>query len=147
MKRFASMALLAGAVGLAFAGSAHAQADKPLESARWAAAIDNVGGGVLGKLLKQMQYGGVVAAIGNAGGIGLETNVLPFILRAVTLVGIDSVMQPYEARIAAWQRIAEVFDLDAYGALVEEIGLEALPEAAERILAGKVRGRVLVRPR
>jgi len=123
------------------------QPDKPLESARWAAAIDNVGGAVLGKLLKQMQYGGTVAAIGNAGGIGLETTVLPFILRAVTLVGIDSVMQPYEARVTAWQRIAETFDLAAYGALVEEVRLEALPEAAERILAGQVRGRVLVRPR
>ena len=94
-----------------------------------------------------MQYGGAVAAIGNAGGIGLDTNVLPFILRAVTLIGIDSVMQPYDARVRAWQRIAEIFDLEAYGALVEEIGLEQLPQAAERILAGQVRGRVLVRPR
>ncbi len=123
------------------------QPDKPLESARWAAAIDTVGGAVLGRLLKQMQYGGTVAAIGNAGGIGLGTNVLPFILRAVTLVGIDSVMQPFEARVSAWRRIAETFDFAAYGALVEEVGLEALPEAAERILAGQVRGRVLVRPR
>ncbi len=123
------------------------QPDKPLESARWAAVIDNVGGAILGKVLKQVQYGGAVAAIGNAGGIGLDTNVLPFILRAVTLIGIDSVMQPYDARVRAWQRIAEIFDLEAYGALVEEIGLEQLPQAAERILAGQVRGRVLVRPR
>jgi acrylyl-CoA reductase (NADPH) len=122
-----------------------AQPDKPLESARWAAAIDNVGGPILGKLLKQVKYGGAVAAIGNAAGIGLDTNVLPFILRAVSLLGIDSVMQPYGARISAWSRIATTLDLAAYADVVEEIGLEDLPQAAERILAGQVRGRVLVR--
>lgn len=121
-----------------------AQSDKPLESARWAAVIDNVGGKILGKALRQVKYGGAVAAVGNAAGIDLETNVLPFILRGVTLSGIDSVMQPYAARIAAWDRIAENFDLAAYGGLVEEVGLADLPEAANRILAGQVRGRVIV---
>ena len=120
------------------------QPDKPLESARWAAVIDNVGGKVLGKALKQVNYGGAVAAIGNAGGIGLETNVLPFILRGVTLSGIDSVMQPYAARVAAWSRLARSFDIGAYGGLVEEVGLAQLPEAAGRILAGQVRGRTIV---
>ena len=123
-----------------------AEPDKPLESARWAAAIDNVGGQILGKLLRQIRYGGAVASIGNAGGIGLDTNVLPFILRGVTLLGIDSVMQPYPARIAAWQCLAQTFDLAAYGALVREIGLAELPAAAADILAGNVRGRLLVRP-
>lgn len=123
-----------------------AQPDKVLESARWAAAIDSVGGKVLGKLLKQINYGGAVASLGNAGGIELNTNVLPFILRGVTLIGIDSVMQPYATRIAAWQRIAETFDIAAYGKLVREIGLEELPAAAEQILAGEINGRVLVRP-
>ena len=121
--------------------------DKPLESARWAAAIDSVGGKVLGKLLKQINYGGAVASLGNAGGIGLDTNVLPFILRGVTLIGIDSVMQPYATRVAAWQRIAQTFDSAAYGDLVREIGLEDLPAAAEQILAGEIRGRVIVKPR
>ncbi|KFC70581.1 YhdH, a putative quinone oxidoreductase [Devosia sp. LC5] len=120
-------------------------ADKPLESARWAAAIDNVGGKILGKLLRQVNYGGAVASIGNAGGIELETNVLPFILRGVTLIGIDSVMQPYATRVAAWNRLGELFDFAGYEELVEEIGLEGLPVAAQRILAGKVMGRVLVR--
>jgi acrylyl-CoA reductase (NADPH) len=124
-----------------------AQPDKPLESARWDAAIDSVGGKVLGKLLKQVKYGGAVASLGNAGGIALETNVLPFILRGVTLVGIDSVMQPYATRVAAWKRIAETFDIPAYAGLVREIGLEELPAVAAEILAGEVRGRVLVRPR
>jgi acrylyl-CoA reductase (NADPH) len=120
------------------------QADKPLESARWAGVIENVGGKVLGKVLKQVKYGGAVAAIGNAGGIGLDTNVLPFILRGVTLAGIDSVMQPYAARLAAWSRIADTFDIGAYGALVEEVELAGLPEAADRILKGQVRGRTIV---
>jgi acrylyl-CoA reductase (NADPH) len=120
-------------------------ADKPLESARWAAAIDSVGGKVLGKLLRQIKYGGAAASIGNAGGIELETNVLPFILRGVTLIGIDSVMQPYATRVAAWSRLGELFDFAGYEELVEEIGLEGLPAAAQRILAGEVKGRVLVR--
>ncbi|HEY0034498.1 MAG TPA: oxidoreductase [Devosia sp.] len=122
-----------------------AHQDKPLETARWAAAIDNVGGAVLGKLLKQVKYGGAVASIGNAGGVELTTNVLPFILRGVSLIGIDSVMQPFEMRVAAWQRIATIFDVQAYGSMVREIGLEELPDAAREILSGEVKGRVLVR--
>lgn len=121
-----------------------AQPDKPLESARWDGAIDSVGGKVLGKLLKQVKYGGAVASLGNAGGIALETSVLPFILRGISLFGIDSVMQPYARRVAAWQRIAATFDLPAYAGLVREIELEELPEAAVAILAGEVRGRVIV---
>jgi acrylyl-CoA reductase (NADPH) len=124
-----------------------AQPDKPLESARFAAAIDCVGGEVLGKLLRQIAYGGVVASLGNAGGIGLNTNVLPFILRGVTLAGIDSVMQPFDARMAAWTRLATLFDFSAYADNVEEVGLEALPEKAAQILKGAVKGRVLVNPR
>lgn len=124
-----------------------AQPDKPLESARWAGLIDNVGGKILAKALKQMKYGGIATAIGNAGGIGLDVNVLPFILRGVTLSGIDSVMQPFDNRVSAWKRIAESFDIGSYGALVEEIGLAQLPEAAEKILAGQVRGRTIVKLR
>ncbi|MBF0679897.1 MAG: oxidoreductase [Devosia sp.] len=123
------------------------QPDKPLESARWAGLIDNVGGKVLAKALKQMKYNGIATAIGNAGGIGLDTNVLPFILRGVTLAGIDSVMQPYANRVPAWNRIAEIFDLGAYDGMVSEIGLEALPAAADQILAGQVRGRTIVKLR
>jgi acrylyl-CoA reductase (NADPH) len=124
-----------------------AQPDKPLESARFAAAIDCVGGEVLGKLLRQIAYGGAVASLGNAGGIGLNTNVLPFILRGVTLAGIDSVMQPFDARMAAWTRLASLFDFSAYAGNVEEVGLAALPEKAAQILKGAVKGRVLVNPR
>ena len=123
------------------------QPDKPLESAQWPAAIDAVGGPVLGKLLKQVKYNGLVASIGNAAGIELNTNVLPFILRGVALIGIDSVMQPFETRLAAWRRLADLFDLACYRDLVQEIGLEALPDAARDLLKGQVKGRILVRPR
>jgi acrylyl-CoA reductase (NADPH) len=121
-----------------------AQPGNVLEVGRWAGLVDNVGGAVLSKALKQISYGGAAAAIGNAGGIALETNVLPFILRGVTLSGIDSVMQPFANRVAAWSRIARTFDLSAYGELVSEIGLAELPEAAKRILAGQVRGSTIV---
>jgi len=123
-----------------------AQPDKPLEAARFAAAIDCVGGVILGKLLRQIAYNGSVASLGNAAGIELNTNVLPFLLRGVNLLGIDSVMQPFEARIAAWERLAGLFDFAAYADNVEEIGLAALPDKAAQILRGEVRGRVLVRP-
>lgn len=124
-----------------------AQPDKPLESARFAGAIDCVGGDILGKLLRQIAYGGTVASLGNAAGIGLNTNVLPFLLRGVTLAGIDSVMQPYDKRVAAWARLADLFDFDAYQDNVEEAGLDALPEKAAAILRGDIKGRVLVNPR
>ncbi|MBE7733580.1 acrylyl-CoA reductase family protein [Devosia faecipullorum] len=124
-----------------------AQPDKPLEPARFAAAIDCVGGAILGKLLRQIAYGGSVASLGNAAGIELDTNVLPFLLRGVNLLGIDSVMQPYDARIAAWSRLAGLFDFSAYEVNVEEVELADLPEKAAQILRGEIRGRVLVRPR
>lgn len=122
-----------------------AEPAKPLERARWAGAIDNVGGPLLGKLLRQIHYDGVVASVGLAGGVDLPANVLPFITRGVSLIGIDSVMRPVAPRVAAWQRLGELFDAAAYEGLVEEIGLEGLPDAATRILAGEVKGRVLVK--
>ena len=119
--------------------------EKPLESARWAGAVDCVGGAVLGKLLRQVHYGGTVAALGNAAGIELNTNVLPFILRGVTLAGIESVMQPYAVRVGAWTRLAGLFDAEDYEALVEEIGLADVPASAKDVLAGRVLGRRIVR--
>lgn len=124
-----------------------AEPDKPLESARFAAAIDCVGGDILGKLLRQIAYGGAVASLGNAAGIGLNTNVLPFLLRGVTLAGIDSVMQPYDKRVAAWARLAGLFDFASYEGNIEEVGLEQLPAKAADILRGDIKGRVLVNAR
>ncbi len=123
-----------------------AQPDKPLEPARYAAAIDCVGGDIVGKLLKQIAYGGAVASLGNAAGIGLNTNVLPFLLRGITLAGIDSVIQPYDARVAAWSRLSGLFDFAAYETNVEEVRLEHLSDKAAQILRGEIRGRVIVNP-
>ena len=124
-----------------------AQPERPLEPSRWTAVIDNVGGKVLSKAIKQVNYDGLVASIGMAGGVELDTNVLPFILRGISLFGIDSVMRPAGPRRAAWHRLGTLFDAKAYAGMVEEIGLEQLPDAAQRILAGEVKGRILVRPR
>lgn len=120
---------------------------KPLLDQRFAGAIDSVGGQVLANLLKHINYGGGVAAVGLAGGADLPTSVLPFILRGVTLFGIDSVMQPIEARERAWARIAELFDFERFEPMVSELGLEQLPGWAKRILKGDVRGRTIVNPK
>ena len=121
--------------------------NRPVETARWAGAIDNVGGALLGKVIRQVQYDGVVASVGMAGGTDLPTSVLPFILRGVTLVGIDSVMRPAGPRRAAWERLASLFDPEGYAGMVEEIGLEDLPDRAAQILQGQIKGRVLVKVR
>jgi len=120
---------------------------KGLDGERWAAAIDPVGGALLVEVLKKIRYGGAVASIGIAGGAGFEGSVLPFILRNVTLFGIDSVMQPYEARVAAWERLASLYVPGAYEPMVSERTLEELPAEAEHILAGQVAGRIVVNPR
>lgn len=120
---------------------------KVLDKERWSAAVDPVGGPMLGALLRKMRHGGRVAAIGMAGGAGWEASVIPFILRGVSLFGIDSVMQPYEARVGAWDRLAGLYVPGVYEALVTPIGLADLPEAAARILRGAVAGRVIVDPK
>ena len=117
---------------------------KPLGKERWAGAVDAVGSHTLANACAATRYNGTVVACGLAQGMDFPATVAPFILRGVTLAGIDSVLQPYDARRAAWSRIADTFDLAAYGSLVAEIGLEQLPDAAERILAGQVRGRTIV---
>lgn len=118
---------------------------KPMESAVWAGAVDTVGGATLSRLIGQMAYGAPIAACGNAGGIKIETNVLPFILRAVKLIGVDSVMVPFEERLRVWERIGHDLPMDKLEDMVEEIGLEGVMEAGGRILKGQVRGRTLVK--
>ena len=119
---------------------------KPLESQRWRAAIDVVGGDILARVLAEMDYNGVVAACGLAADYHLNTTVMPFILRNVSLRGVDSVVCPRERRIKAWQRLAAELPESAYDSLATTIGLEQVAHAASAILAGKVRGRVLVDP-
>lgn len=117
---------------------------KPLESERWAACIDNVGGQMLARVLGQICYGGSVAAIGNAGGIDLPANVLPFLLRGINLLGIDSVFQPYDRRVSAWQRLADQFPMEKLETIVTEINLESLEKTSKAILKGEIQGRCLV---
>jgi len=120
---------------------------KGLDRETWAGCIDTVGGPLLGEVLKKIRYGGVVAAVGLAGGAKWEASVAPFIIRNVSLCGIDTVMQPFEARQAAWDRLTTLFVPSAYESLVREIPLADLPAAIPDLLAGKVAGRLLVNPR
>lgn len=124
-----------------------AESPKPLERERWAGAIDCVGGATLAYILRTLKYGCSVAASGLTGGTGLPTSVLPFILRGVNLLGIDSVQTPIEPRKAMWSRIATDLKptwLETQS--VEIISLNELSEQLDKILAGKMRGRVLVNP-
>jgi acrylyl-CoA reductase (NADPH) len=117
---------------------------KPLDSERWAGAIDSVGGQTLASILRQTRYGGSVAACGLAGGVSLSTTVLPFILRGVNLLGIDSVMCPRVLREHAWNRLSEDLELEKLDSLTQVISLKEIPNAAEDILSGKVLGRIVV---
>ncbi|GGK33046.1 acrylyl-CoA reductase (NADPH) [Salinarimonas ramus] len=117
---------------------------KPLAKARWAAAVDTVGGGVLANVLAMTQPDGAVAACGNAGGMDLPTSVAPFILRGVALLGVNSVPAPIPLRRAAWDRLARDVDPAILDAMTTTIPLEDVIGTAEEILAGRVRGRVVV---
>ena len=121
-----------------------AAAGKPLQKERWAGVVDAVGSTTLANALAQTRYGGVVAACGLAGGIDLPSTVMPFILRGVTLAGIDSVMAPLPLREQAWQRLARDLDPLLLDSMVEQIGLDQAPARAAELLAGRVRGRVVV---
>jgi len=117
---------------------------RPLEKETWAGCIDAVGGEMLARVLGQICYGGSVAAIGLAGGAKLPATVVPFLLRGVNLLGIDSVMQPYEKRERAWTRLAQDLPLDKLERMIHSATLEELPNLGRDILAGRVQGRVVV---
>jgi acrylyl-CoA reductase (NADPH) len=118
---------------------------KPLAKERWAGAIDSVGSTTLANLLSMTRYGGAVASCGLAGGMDLPASVAPFILRGVCLYGIDSVMCPLEKRKQAWKRLETDLDRQKLAAITTEMNLSSLPQAANDILAGKVRGRLVVK--
>jgi acrylyl-CoA reductase (NADPH) len=120
---------------------------KPLAKERWAGGIDSAGSTILANLLSMIRYDGAVAACGLAAGMDLPTSVAPFILRGVCLYGIDSVMCPIERRREAWKRLETDLDRQKLAAMTVEIGLSGLPEAAAAIMAGKVRGRIVVKIR
>ena len=119
-------------------------AGKPLQKERWAAVIDAVGSHTLANALAQTRYGGIVAACGLAQGADLPSTVMPFILRGVTLAGIDSVMAPLALREQAWQRLATDLDPKLLDVVAEEIGLDGAIAKAGELLAGRIRGRVVV---
>ena len=120
---------------------------RALGKERWAGAIDAVGSTTLANVLSMTRYGGVVTACGLAGGMDLPTSVAPFILRGVSLVGIDSVMCPLAPRQEAWRRLETDLDRGKIESMISEIGLADVIEAAPRILAGEVRGRIVVKIR
>ena len=117
---------------------------RPLEKQVWSGCVDTVGGEMLARVFGQMFYGSSVAAVGNAGGARLPASVMPFILRGVNLLGIDSVMQPYENRLKAWERLALDLPMDKLEAMITPATLSDLPRLGSDILKGRVRGRVVV---
>ncbi|TEW50212.1 acrylyl-CoA reductase (NADPH) [Psychromonas algicola] len=120
------------------------EAGRPLAKERWAAAIDSTGSHTLANICASLQYGGVVAACGLAQGMDFPSTVMPFILRGITLAGIDSVMRPIEDRIEAWQRLADILDTHVFEDICKDIGLDEAINTAEELMSGKVRGRVVV---
>ena len=117
---------------------------KPLAKERWAGAVDTVGSHTLANVCAQMKYRGTVAACGLAGGMDFPSTVAPFILRGVTLAGVDSVMCPRPDRLQAWQRLATDLDVGHLDAITRTIGLAEALAVAPQLLAGQVRGRVVV---
>ena len=120
------------------------QPPRPLEGQRWAGAVDTVGSTMLARVIAEMNYNGCVAACGLAGGFDLPTTVMPFILRNVSLRGVDSVSCPVERRKQAWQRLVSDLPARALGEIGQVASLEQLPELAEKITTGAIRGRVIV---
>ncbi len=121
--------------------------DRPLLSARWAAAVDTVGGRPLATIVRSVDHRGCVAACGLVAGAELEFTVYPFILRGVTLAGIDSAQCPRPERLAMWQKLAGAWRVDQLDEIAAEITLDDLPDGVQKILAGQIVGRTLVAPR
>ncbi len=119
---------------------------RPLETETWAGGVDTVGSTMLAKILAQTKYAGVVAACGLAGGVDLPSTVMPFILRGVRLQGVESVMTPIEARSAAWNRLVTDLPTALLESMIEVVRLDQLLEQGATIMAGQVRGRVIVDP-
>lgn len=117
---------------------------RPLESETWAGCIDAVGGAMLARVLGQLKYNASAAAVGLAGGTDLPATVIPFLLRGVNLLGIDSVMRPYDDRVRAWDRIAGDLPMEKLESMIEPATLGDLPALGKAILKGQVKGRIVV---
>jgi acrylyl-CoA reductase (NADPH) len=135
-----------GAADVISREEAAGDASRPLEKTRWAGAVDCVGGAVLAGVVRALRYGGAVAACGNTGGIKLEATVLPFILRGISLIGVDSVQTPIEARRETWARLAgDLRPPHLDEAITREIALDEVEGALDAVLRGELRGRTIVR--
>lgn len=135
-----------GANELVDRGEVSGDSERPLESARWAGAVDPVGGATIPTILRTLRPGAAVAASGNAGGVKIATTVLPFILRGVALLGIDSVHTPIDERRKVWQRLADDLDTETIDSLLsEEVGLDGLESLLDRMLDDDSPGRAIVR--
>jgi len=117
---------------------------RPLESETWAGCVDSVGGAMLARILGQMRYRASVAAVGNAGGVQVPANIIPFLLRGVNLLGIDSVMRSHADRVVAWERLSRELPRDLLASMIVPARLADVPDLARAILAGGIRGRVVV---
>ena len=120
------------------------ESSAPLESERWAGCIDAVAGSTLSRVLRQLEKSASVAACGLAAGPSFEGNIMPFLLRGVNLLGIDSVAMPYERRVAAWNRVAAELDLGLLDGMTSGCALEDIPAQAKAILKGQVKGRLVI---
>ena len=134
-----------GVAGILARDELTVESARPLEAERWAAAVDCVGGATLPYLLRTLRYGGAIAASGNTGGASFSTTVFPFILRGVSLIGVDSAGVPIDERRSLWERLATDLRPLNLGDRVTEIDLDGLSEALDAILAGRAHGRWLVR--
>jgi acrylyl-CoA reductase (NADPH) len=119
-------------------------AERALESETWAGCVDAVGGAVLARVTRQLKYRAAAAAVGNAGGVEVPLSIIPFLLRGVSLLGIDSVLQPFESRQRAWGRLVRDLDLALLESMVRPAVLADLPHLGAEILKGRVQGRVVV---
>ena len=134
-----------GAAGILSRQEVTAESPRPLESERWAGAVDSVGAATLPYILRTLRWGGAVAASGNTSGAPFSTTVFPFILRGVALLGIDSAQLPIDERRRLWERIAEDLRPRGLGDALTEVGLDGLGSALDAILAGRAMGRWIVR--
>ncbi|MBM7062024.1 YhdH/YhfP family quinone oxidoreductase [Pseudomonas sp. UL073] len=134
-----------GATQIVERAALQAGLERPMLKEQWAGAVDTVGGEILFNVVKSLRYGGSVACCGLTAGTGFAANVMPFILRGVNLLGVDSVELPLMVKAAMWDRLSLQWKLEGLDELVQELPLEGLPAAIERILAGQQVGRVLVR--
>ena len=133
-----------GAKKLVDRSELHEVIKRPLESAAWGACVDTVGGDTLSRLLGQLKYGASVAVVGNAGGNNISASAIPFMLRGINMLGIDSAMQPFENRVMIWDRLNKDFPKKFFEPITKVISLSDLPNIGKDILEGKIKGRVIV---